>query len=531
MRQILLCLSFVLLWQPAYSQEIHVNWTRFIGPDSCCAGLNYAVPTTDGGIAFTGYTGAYSYNVLVGSGDIPPFSCDGVIAGKIDSAGNLVWLKVYGGTRGQRICQTPDGGFAILAYTGGTSGYVTGYHGSGDMWLIKTDAYGNFLWGHCYGSNIGNERPIGLANTKDKGFILCGLSNGYGEDVPYHLGPDEFDFDWFIVKTDSLGNKEWTRDLGGSKDEYSNDGGSVVVADSGYYLIGSSESTDINCTDTGWHAGVNTGYDYYIVKLSDSGNIIWSKSFGGSGWDRPYNAVWDYRDSTVVATGATGSTDYMISGNNGMNDMWAIKVDKTGSVIWAKTYGGVHNDGGTGISVGKDTGYILLGGTASSVIGSTDILVYIINNSGSIISDTVFGGTAGEGASSVFPYKDGHIIAGTSRSLLFTEGQSWGRRGAADNYFISYLSCCANPISVTQVVNEQMKLQLYPNPANNKVMVVCTDKGKHELTITDVTGRIVYNADIEERAYIDVQPWPKGIYYVVVRNAAGDRQVQKLMVQ
>ena len=117
-----------------YSQGLHVHWTKFIGPDSCCMGINAAIRTKDNGIIFTGNASALNYNISTGSGDIPPSLYGGVIVGKLDSAGNLLWIKTYGGKEGFGICQTPDGGYGIGAFSGSTAvpyGLVTGYKQKG----------------------------------------------------------------------------------------------------------------------------------------------------------------------------------------------------------------------------------------------------------------------------------------------------------------------------------------------------------------------------------------------------------------
>lgn len=482
-----------------------------------------AIPSKDGGIVFTG--GASS----IGSGDFPDTLYGGVFVGKIDSNHNLLWLHVYGGHHAQAICQTNDGGYAILAYAMGINGYVTGYHGNGDMWLMKIDSFGNYQWGNCYGSGGGDEQPLSIANTRDNGLIMFGISNGSGGDVPYHLGPDEFDYDWLVVKTDSLGNKQWVRDLGGSDDEDSY--GSIVVADTGYYIFGSSASKDGNCIDTGWHSRVHTNYDYYVLKLNDSGVVCWAKSFGGRGVDRAgeaKSAIWDSSDSTIVATGLSTSTDFMVTGDSAGACMWAIKVDKSGRLVWQKALGGMHGCRGTSITKQGSGNYMCLGYT-SGLLGGADVQIIQINKNGDRIGDTIFGGTDDEVGAVVFPYHQGIIVAGGSYSNSFTEGYNYGRRGTGDECFISYLSNIPNPNSISNPNSINYSLFIYPNPANKEVNIETKCAGK--LAISNSIGQIVFIAEIkEENRRISVDNWIPGIYIVHWQGIDGQMITNKLII-
>jgi len=516
------------LTTPVTAQHLNVNWTRFIGPDSCCVGLYNAIPSKDGGIVFTGESD------YAGSGDIPASPFAGTVVGKVDSNHNLLWVHVYGGDHGQSICQTPDGGYAILAYTEGVDGYVSGYLGNSDLWLFKIDSIGNFLWGNCYGSINYAEEPSSLALTKDNGFILLGVSNGYGQDVPFHLGgPDEFEDDWFVVKTDSLGNIQWTNDLGGSNDEdiY----GSIVTADTGYYLFGTSLSTDYDCIDTAWHSGVYTDYDYYILRLNDTGGLAWAKSFGGSGGEIAANgggsAVWDNRDNTIVVTGSSSSNDYMVTGNPLGSGMWTIKVNKSGQLVWEKALGGAtYGCGGTGIALNNvDSGYVVLGTSGGGFIGSSDDWIFTVDNSCNIIADTIFGGIDGDATAAVFPYSQGYIATGASSSPGFTEGVNLGTIGSGNKYTISYLSCCPNPVSVQNITTVNQPLQIFPNPTNDIVKIILPENGN--LIITNCYGQNIYSKNIiEQNLNIKIDNWVKGLYIVQWQGEDGTIQTTKLIV-
>jgi Secretion system C-terminal sorting domain len=517
----ILSLLFILFsyTYPTYAQELHVNWTRFVGT----ANAYYAIPTRDGGIVFTG-------DAAPGSGDIPAGPYGGVMVGKMDSNRNLVWIHVYGGERGVEICQTPDGGYAVIADAEVVSGYVTGIKGDGDMWLLRLDSMGNFLWGNCYGSNTGDEESFSIAATKDNGFILLGASNDSGEDVPFHLGGSEFEYDWFVVKTDSLGNKQWTKDLGGSGDELSNGYGSILAVDTGYYLAGSSYSTDDDCTDEAWHPGVNTGYDYYLLKLTDSGNVVWAKSFGGSNDEEATNAVWDYRDNTVAITGFSKSTDYMVSASYGDRTVWTIKVDNNGQLLWAKPLPGYGTLlGGTSVALAPG-GYVNLGAISlDGTIGNNDLKLFVLDMAGNMTSNTTFGSSVYDNSASVFSYRQGYITTGTTASPSgFTEGTNFGTIGSGGRCFISYLSCCQEAVPQTMATNEG--LLLYPNPSEGAVNVVVPAQGT--ITVANTIGQTVYKKEIiQKQQTIETGSWAKGFYMVQWQGEQGNMATSKLVIR
>src|SRR5207248_1708407 len=99
--------------------------------------------------------------------------------------------------------------YAVAANTSSTDGDVVGNHGfsANDYWLIKLSNSGQVQWTKCYGS-IYDEQVSSIAQTKDKGYILIGASTGSGGDVPFQYVNSQFAFDWFVIKVDSLGNKQ-----------------------------------------------------------------------------------------------------------------------------------------------------------------------------------------------------------------------------------------------------------------------------------------------------------------------------------
>jgi hypothetical protein len=529
-----LSIFLLLLSFTTKAQELNINTTHFVGGDSSCGGMgnSYAISTKDGGILFFGSTICYN-----GGGDIPPNFADttepgtgNVLVGKLDSNMNVSWVKVYGGTAadyGKSAVQTGDGGYAVLCYTASDDVDVTGNHGTGDaadLWLLRLDSLGNLLWQRCYGSAY-DEEPGSIALTPDNGFIMFGVSNGSGDDVPSHYG-SEFDEDWFVVKADSLGSIQWTKSMGGTNNEHT--GGNILVADGGYYLVSSSNSTDHDCTDTAWHPGHSTGDNYFIFRLDTAGNILWDSSYGGGNDEAAVQAIWDSRDSSIIVIGFTLSTDYMVVSNHGSIDMWLIKTAKNGTLNWTKCLGGPNDDEGASVVV-TNAGYIAYGSTDPGDIGQQDAWIFAIDLIGNQITDKQFGGIGYEFPNSVFTYKEGYVGAGTTNSINFTEGSNIGHLpGVIGETFLTYINYW--PLSVQNISSQYAELKIYPNPSRNYINIVLPDNNVGLLKITNCIGDIAFIETGEKDITINTAAWAKGLYIVKWQGADGTVLVSKLII-
>jgi len=254
-------------------------------------------------------------------------------------SGQIKWIKTYGsgGDVGFSVQQTLDGGYIIA---GITWSFGADYE---DVYLIKTDAYGNVEWTKTYGGNAGDQ-SYSVQQTQDGGYIIAGeTESGAGRH------------DVYLIKTDVYGNVEWTKTYGGGDWDL---GCSVQqTQDGGYIIVGATES---------FGAGE---FDVYLIKTDAYGNVEWTKTYGGS-----YNdcglSVQQTEDGGYIIAG------YTYSFGAGKGDVYLIKTDAYGNVEWTKTYGGGGDDRGGSVQQTQDGGYIIAGATGSFGAGSWD--VYLI---------------------------------------------------------------------------------------------------------------------------------------------------------
>jgi hypothetical protein len=219
-----------------------------------------------------------------------------------------------------------------------------------------------------------------VQQTSDGGFIVFGFTKSYG------VGRDDF----WLIKTDSLGKKIWEKTYGGEETDLAcfgrqtNDGGFIVVGDTRSFDVGNN--------------------DIWLIKTYDTGEMIWDKTFGGADFDHA-SEVWQTDDGGFVVFGYTESF------GSGSRDMWLIKTDADGDVLWDKTYGGPMDDQGHSMKQTNDGGFILTGGTyTTETTNKFDIWLIKTDNAGEIIWDKIYGGSEHETAWSIQQTTDGGYI-------------------------------------------------------------------------------------------------------------------------
>jgi len=221
----------------------------------------------------------------------------------------------------------------------GYSGYSWTYVG-----FIKFDTSGNILI-----SKKILPRTFGRTNFENKNFYVTS-DNGIILNTTY-IGPAG-EMDFCIIKLDKNFNLQWAKLIGGPSVEF---GTSIIQTkkDKSYIAVGYTGSFGVS------------GSDIYVVKLDSNGNFLWSRTYGGPKSDEAYGIIESDNNTYVIC----GATESYATGGAGDFDAYLLKIDSVGNILWTKTFGGTLYD--NALSILKDKNNLVVGGITNSFTASS----------------------------------------------------------------------------------------------------------------------------------------------------------------
>ncbi|MDO7873730.1 T9SS type A sorting domain-containing protein [Hymenobacter sp. ASUV-10] len=339
-----------------------------------------------------------------------------------------VWDRRFGGT--STTCSGADELFTLVATADG--GSLLGGRSSSDavgdksepnrafgadFWVVKLDAQGNKQWDKRFGGTQ-IETLTAIQPTPDSGYLLGGYADsGVDGDVSQ---PGRGANDYWLVKIDAQGNKLWDTRYGGSGQDYLL---AIQPTPDGGYLLGGSSRSGSNGDKTEPSRGDT---DYWVVKVDAQGAKLWDHRFGSPGEDY-------FRSLRVTPDGGCLLGGDCLAGqggdksepSKGYNDMWLVKLDAQGTKQWDKTLGSNGFDGLGDLRVLPGGGY-LVGGSSSGGIdgdkseagrGNGDMWLLRLDAAGTKLWDHCYGGASGDGMASLLLAADGgYLLAGNSQS-------------------------------------------------------------------------------------------------------------------
>ncbi len=207
-----------------------------------------------------------------------------------------------------------------------------------------------------------HDLPNNFIILSDGSIVMLASSESNDGDITGHHPSINPTNDVVVLKTAAGGNVLWQRSYGGDGSDF---GGNIIqTADGGFILVGSTQS---NNGDVSGHHGVNGGPDVWVVKLDGAGNIMWQKCYGGSKADRGSDIT--ATNGGYIITAETNSSDGDVSGLHGgglWHDLWVFKIDLTGNILWQRCYGGSKAESNGKIIQTSDGAFVIASSTASS---------------------------------------------------------------------------------------------------------------------------------------------------------------------
>jgi hypothetical protein len=325
-----------------------IEWQKSLGG----TGDDYAISiqqTTDGGYVVAGRSSSTNGDVTGNHGGADYWVV------KLTGTGVITWQKSVGGTGSDSvfsILQTTDGGYVVAGQSYSTDGDLTSNQGDADYWVVKLDSTGTITWQKSLGGT-GNDHATSIQQTTDGGYIVAAGSNSTDGDVVGNHGG----FDYWVVKLTVTGTLAWQKSLGGTGNDHATS--IQQTTDGGYIVAGHSESTDGDVT------GNHGDWDYWVVKLDSIGTIAWQKCLGGSIGEYA-RSIRQTIDGGYVVAGQSNSTDGDLTSNYGTYDCWLVKLSNTGDIDWQKSLGGSLGENAYSIQQTTDGGYIVAGGSYSN---------------------------------------------------------------------------------------------------------------------------------------------------------------------
>jgi hypothetical protein len=334
-----------------YNSSGTKQWTQQLGTSQVDYGQGVAVDSSDN-IYVTGFTrGDLDGNTTAGLDDI--------FLVKYNSSGTKQWTQQLGTSSVDLSIAVKVDSSNNVYITGRTSGGLDGNITSGgyDLFLVKYNSSGTKLWTKQLGTS-GTDVGTGVSVDSSDNIYITG-STGGDLDGNTNSGGE---YDLFLVKYNSSGTKQWTKQLGTSGTDVAN--GVSVDSSDNIYITGSTGGDLDGNTNSG-------SRDIVLVKYNSSGTKQWTKQLGTSVSDFGNGVIVDSSDNIYV-TGLTGAGLDNNTYYGGTSDLFLVKYNSSGTKQWTKQLGTLEGDIATGLSVDSSDNIYVTGYTHSGFDGNTN---------------------------------------------------------------------------------------------------------------------------------------------------------------
>lgn len=394
------------------------------------------------------------------------------------------------------VVQTSDGGYTAIGYydVAYTVNSIIKYQK--EAWLVRFNAQGAVIWEKLYDNPVLLDLGIGLDQTDDGGYILAIYND-----------------DFTVIKTDALGNLQWQQTYGGTAID--NAACIKQIPSGGYLIAGSTNSIDGDVPQN--HGGI----DGWVIKIDDSGNLVWSKVFGGN--EAEYlNEIALAPDGNFLIGGESSSTNGPFSSAHGASEAWLLKLNANGDLVWQRIYGGSSYEGFTGIALTPE-GNCIAAGFATSNDGDVslnhspgpssgqtdDFWIMETDESGNLLWEKTFGGSGRDyGSTMALAADGGYLMSGYSTSADGDLSESpTGRK----RWTIKLNDVLASKKFMQQQI-------VYPNPAQSLLHLQLPNGNQFEsLTITDLSGKIILK---QENGFspVNIENLSAGMYFLSLNS-------------
>ncbi len=528
------------------AQQLTFQWVKGMGGASADIARASAIDASGNVYTIGNYNGVCDFDPGAGTSNLTPIGSFDVFISKLDASGNFVWAKSVGNF-------SNDFGNAIFVDAAANI-YVTGSFqgqvdfnpgvgidaltavGSDDIFVLKLDAAGNFLWvrqlGGASSDNGWSVKVDALGNVYTAGSFqgTADFDPGAGTTNLTSAGSD----DVFVSKLDALGNFVWAKNMGGTAFDGSKS--MVVDATGNVYTTGSFQSTsDFDPSAGTFNLTSVAAEDIFISKLDASGNFVWAKSLGGVSADNGYGMALDASGNVFVTGSFQGTVDFdpgasaVNVSSLGVYDAFVLKLDAAGNFAWVKNVGGGSASAyGFAITLDVANSIYFTGfydytvdfdpGAATvnlNCTGVKDGFITKLDASGNFAWAINWGGIGDDAARSISVDASGNVYT----SGFFQNTSDFYPGGLAPLTSAGSYDCYVHKMSQLGVgiaeVNNQNTIRVYPNPSNGYFAIELGSNA--QVIICNTLGEVILNEVFDNGVqYIDIRNNETGVYFVRV---------------
>jgi hypothetical protein len=514
-----------IIWQQCYGGSENDNAIDILGKDD--------------GYIIAGWTSSDDGDVLFNHG-----LSDGWII-KTDTIGNINWEKTYGGTLGDNIrgIIPSDGEYFLLGASNSSDGDISNdpYPNTWDYWIVKIDNSGNIIWEKIVGGN-GDEVMWSGTPTSDGGVVALGWTGSTDGDITINYGA----YDMWMVKINSDGEKEWDLSIGTNDFDY---GHAIIQTSDGGFLVGGTstlgEGGNLTCEP------YNDNGEAILVKLDADRNIEWQQCYGGSGHDAVL-ALLELEDGYLFSGyGSSDDGDLTGSGWHGESDVWIVKIDFYGNIIWQKCFGGSNGEMGKNLFKTENNGFVAVVNTYSNdgdVTGNhssseydSDIWILKLDSDGELLWQQCFGGEGKDRVDfGVIKKSDNNFVIagetdyGPSYDVACTPH---GGNGIDRDLWVFEIQDTTS-VGLHEILPKNSEILVYPNPAKDYVIFeIKGSKIKGNILIKDIFGQQIAELPIKnqkskiinQKKVWDTRKIKSGVYFYTL-NASGFNKFGKIVI-
>ncbi|MCW5899692.1 MAG: hypothetical protein KIT10_10515 [Flavobacteriales bacterium] len=504
----------------AFAQEVDVLWSATYG-GTHGDWLDDVKWCPDGGVIAVGRTLSNNGDVT-GNHDPTEHHMD-IWLVKLDSTGALEWQGCYGSPMvdyPRRVAVAADGGYFVVGTATVNGGDVSGCHGGKDGWIFKTDQAGTLVWQNCIGGSADDEF-WDVEALPDGGALILGYTYSNNGDVSGHTGTST---DALLVRVDVHGTIIWQHCFGNDQ-EY---GRTMTRTPDGHVTILGERLGNAGCP---WG-----GYELWAASLNAAGVPVWTTCAGGSGHESA-RGIARTADHGYVFVGASTSTDHHATGNHDPSgstwDMFVVRTNSTGAILWSKMLGGTGNDGAEDVAVLPDGTIRVVGWTnsndhdVSGNHGSRDVWIVDLDDGGQMLWSQSFGGSLFDEGWAMDVSPTGATVIG-ARST-----SSDGDVPGTPMNWIDYWVFAIAPKDFTthggQPLSAGPDIQVAYDPTAG-IRITCATPLRGRVSILDATGRMIQETGMDGTdLHMPVPGVAPGLYYLSITHSVG-RRVKKMML-